>query len=47
MVTVLSQGDAYHSARARDKRERWLEQFSTPELQVYIVFTSAAFPKET
>ena len=29
MITILSQGDAYHSARAREQREQWLEQLSS------------------
>ena len=29
VVTIVSQGDAYHSARAGEKREQWLEQLSS------------------
>ena len=29
VITILSQGDAYHSARAREQREQWLEQLSS------------------
>lgn len=34
VVTIVSQGDAYNSARAKEKRERWLEQLSVTEHQV-------------
>lgn len=29
VVTILSQGDNYHAARAREKREEWLEQLAS------------------
>ena len=29
VITILSQGDAYHSARAREQREQWLQQLSS------------------
>ena len=31
VVTIVSQGDAYNSARAKEKRERWLEQLSVTD----------------
>lgn len=29
VITVLSQGGNYHAARAKEKREQWLEQLAS------------------
>jgi UDP-glucose:O-linked fucose beta-1,3-glucosyltransferase len=44
VVTILSQADGYHSARAREKKEKWLEKLSILDQQIQAVLLAHELP---
>ncbi|CAI8027184.1 Beta-1,3-glucosyltransferase [Geodia barretti] len=44
VVTILSQADGYHSARAREKKENWLEKLSILDQQIQAVLLAHELP---